>query len=929
MDSISVVHVNIRGLRANRMNLIHYLEGHHLPDVVSLNETKMDMNQDIDIPNYVCVAQKGNKPHGSMIFVRRDIQDVSTIEELQNLSEETIGIKLNATSNRPTINVVTYYNPPGKFTNPQALNICRQLKGRTIVMGDFNSKNTGWGSTKTDGQGLTLLQTINDHHFIILNDGSKTRYDPVSGKEQVLDLCLVNSLMAKDFSEWQVDSDIGSDHYPLRASFSIGAPSESKTYRNIKDTDWKLFQESLDAIQVLQVSNPLDVETAVVALTGDIRQAFYDSCPEKVNKFRRKEPFTQEMLRIVREKRKLRREKANLMRNDDLVLASLLQREINKKNNELKKLQKINQKETLQRRCHELNKEKDSKRFFQLFNVIKGKNTTPIQSNHIQDGSDTATTDQEKADLFAKRLERLHQTGDDNSFSSDWKMNIEKNIEENKHIFDVDMSSTYSDPEEGDDSLSLSPITTEEIIENLKRCKNKSAAGEDGISYAMLKKLPKSTFQYITKIFNASLQMGYFPQAWKSARVKMVPKPGKDHKEAKNWRPISLLSCLGKLYERIVTNRLTSYLETNNLLSPFQSGFRKGRMTSEQLFRLAEDSYRSKKRKGVTSAIFLDAEAAFDQAWHNAIRYKVKEMKVPHRLVRLVSSFLKERSLTVNVGDKISNKVVMNAGTPQGSCLSPLLYIILVNDVPQPSNGTSIGQFADDIGLWAEAYTYRGCTYRLQQAINQLESWCRRWRIKLNGAKSNLLVFSRLPQKSGEDLSVQLFNDIVKPTTSAKYLGILFDDKLSFSEHFSQIELKATTRLNIFKILMKNGVEANTMIRLYKTYVRPLFEYGSISFLPSHGIKRLQSIQNEFIRISLKIPRYIRTSLIHEAAGMELVCDRICSLNSRLMKKMNTQTCIAETITKSNNTIPLNSFKSPLDILTQYQIDKNMGDNYP
>ena len=198
----------------------------------------------------------------------------------------------------------------------------------------------------------------------------------------------------------------------------------------------------------------------------------------------------------------------------------------------------------------------------------------------------------------------------------------------------------------------------------------------------MLKKLPKRVLQYLAKIFNASLKIGYFPQAWKSAKVTMVPKPGKDKNEAKNWRPISLLSCLGKLFERIVTNRLTGYLEMNNLLSPFQSGFRKGRMTSEQLFRLAEDSYRSKKRKGVTSAIFLDAEAAFDQAWHNAIRYKVKEMKVPHRLVRLVSSFLKERSLTVNVGDKISNKVVMNAGTPQGSCLSPLLYIILVNDVP-------------------------------------------------------------------------------------------------------------------------------------------------------------------------------------------------------------------------------------------------------
>ena len=178
MDSFTVIHVNIRGLRANKENLIHYLEGHQFPDVVSLNETKMDMNQSVEIPNYICVAQKGSKPHGSMILIRKDLENVSVIEELQNASEETIGIKINSTPNRPTVNVVTYYNPPGKFTNPQVLDTCRHLRGRTVLVGDFNSKNTGWGSTKTDGQGLALLQCINDNHFIILNDGSKTRYDP-------------------------------------------------------------------------------------------------------------------------------------------------------------------------------------------------------------------------------------------------------------------------------------------------------------------------------------------------------------------------------------------------------------------------------------------------------------------------------------------------------------------------------------------------------------------------------------------------------------------------------------------------------------------------------------------------------------------------------------------------------------------------------
>ena len=128
---------------------------------------------------------------------------------------------------------------------------------------------------------------------------------------------------------------------------------------------------------------------------------------------------------------------------------------------------------------------------------------------------------------------------------------------------------------------------------------------------------------------------------------------------------------------------------------------------------------------------------------------------------------------------------------------------------------------------------------------------------------------------------------------------------------------------------MKNGVDANTMIRLYKTYVRPLFEYGSISFLPAHGIKCLQQIQNEFIRISLKIPRYIRTDLIHQAAGMETVYDRICTLNCKLLKTMNSQNCIAETITKSKRSIALNKFKSPLDIITQFKQDKNLGDNLP
>ena len=206
---------------------------------------------------------------------------------------------------------------------------------------------------------------------------------------------------------------------------------------------------------------------------------------------------------------------------------------------------------------------------------------------------------------------------------------------------------------------------------------------------------------------------------------------------------------------------------------------------------------------------------------------------------------------------------------------------------------------------------------RLQKAINNLEGWCRKWRIKLNGAKSNLLIIHRLHNQADSDCSIQLFDDIIRPCQTAKYLGVQFDRKLSFKEHFKEQEKKAVSRLNLFKLLMKNGVDKNIMTRLYKTYVRPIFEYGSVSFLPAR-IMQLQKIQNEFIRVCLKIPAYIRSDLLHEAAGLPLLKDRITSLNLKLINSMLRLDDIRKSVEKSLSVIPLNNYKSPVDILIEH-----------
>ena len=325
-------------------------------------------------------------------------------------------------------------------------------------------------------------------------------------------------------------------------------------------------------------------------------------------------------------------------------------------------------------------------------------------------------------------------------------------------------------------------------------------------------------------------------------------------------------------------------------------------MTSEQLFRITEDSMSCMKTKGVTAALFLDAEAAFDQAWHDAIRYKLHKLNLPQRLVRLLSSFLSNRKLRVKVGDEYSNEIEMKAGTPQESCLSPLLYIILVNDLPEVGPSASKGQFADDIALWSNAYTFRAAIRHLQLAVNCLEGCCRRWRIKLNGSKSNLLLIHRLNENPKDDLCIQLFNDIIQPCSSARYLGVQLDSRLRFKEHFDSLETKATSRLNLFKLLVKNSVENRTLIRLYKTYLRPLLEYGSLSFLPAR-LTQLQKTQNEFLRLSMRLPSYLRSDLLHQSAGLETIKERLKSLNCNLMKKMLAQEDIQKSVEKSLNVV--------------------------
>ena len=228
-----------------------------------------------------------------------------------------------------------------------------------------------------------------------------------------------------------------------------------------------------------------------------------------------------------------------------------------------------------------------------------------------------------------------------------------------------------------------------------------------------------------------------------------------------------------------------------------------------------------------------------------------------------------------------------------------------------------MSQFADDTALWTSAFTRSYSISKLQRALNLLESWCRKWRVKLNGEKSNFLIITRNRDIEEENFALHLFDDIIRPTNSAKFLGVEIDGILAYKKHTDSVVDRASRRLNVLRVLASNGTDASTLMRLYKIYVRPIVEYGSAAFMsaPKTQLTRLQQIQNEAIRICLRLPRYIRTDLLHEYASIEPIFVRLLMLNGKLLNTMKLKNPHIESLVNDHVPPTDNRHLSPLDNL--------------
>lgn len=419
----------------------------------------------------------------------------------------------------------------------------------------------------------------------------------------------------------------------------------------------------------------------------------------------------------------------------------------------------------------------------------------------------------------------------------------------------------------------LPPTNVPEVQSIIKGLRTKSAPGADGISNKLLKNLTGPLLYLLVMILNAAMASCTFPAAWKSAVVIGIRKPNKPASNPTSYRPISLLSSLGKIYERLLLRRLKDIITSKGLFIDEQFGFRAQHSCPQLVHRITEHIITglSRPRPRGTGALFFDVAKAFDKVWHNGLVYKLHSMGVPDGLVHIIRDYLTDRTFRYRVEGTLSSPHPLHSGVPQGSVLSPTLFSLYTSDIPHPPN-VELALFADDTALYTSHSNQSVLTKLLQKAANILGVWFRKWRIEVNPEKSAAVHFTRtrrtlIPRPSRTLGQILMFDKLIPWVKHVKYLGVTLDSGLTFQRHITTVRNRAAFILGRLHPLINRRSKMNLRhkVTLYKVCIRPVMTYASIVFAhasPSN-LRKFQVLQNRFIRNATGAPPYCRNVDLH------------------------------------------------------------------
>ena len=408
----------------------------------------------------------------------------------------------------------------------------------------------------------------------------------------------------------------------------------------------------------------------------------------------------------------------------------------------------------------------------------------------------------------------------------------------------ANLPETLNVPNNTLDSLSTTPDGVKQILKTLPLGK---AAGPDRINNRILKELSEPLSLPLCDLFNFSLSSGKVPKIWKQANVTPIHKKD-DPSDVSNYRPISLLSTVGKVLEKIVHKYLFNFFRNNNILTTLQSGFIPGDSTVNQLVDIYNTFCKALDEGKEVRAIFCDRSKAFDRVWHKGLLFKLRSAGISGSLLSWFTDYLHNRKQHVVLPGASSSWTSVGAGVPQGSILGPLLFLLYINDIVEDID-SSIRLFADDTSLYIIVDNPILAAEKLNTDLQKIHRWATQWLVSFNPAKSESLLISRKQIKLFHP-PVMMSQNQINEVVYHKHLGVIFSNNCTWHSHIESIKSKSWKRINIMRKL-KFQLDRKSLQTIYFSFIRPLLEYADVVWnnCTQYESEDIEKIHNEAARI--------------------------------------------------------------------------------
>ena len=725
--------------------------------------------------------------------------------------------------NQRRLIIVSAYIEPGNDANDtiDAIDVLLMTtKGSQVCLGmDGNGKHPLWGSKRTDARGVIIADLISAHNMEICNTGVIPTFEARNHKKYVssiIDITIVSDNMASLVTDWSVNMTAckSSDHNAIE--FRIATPElyipihrDSTFLFHNKTADWMRFRaelkskyEATDLSQWESTLIPSDtIDGVVVKLNNVITEACYASMKLRGN-FRKFNPFWTP---------KLEQQKLQVIRLHHAVHSKVT---ANHSTNEILDAVRVHQES---KSAYAKAIGKASKDHFRSFCSRQGKEDVWSVTNRIIKDAPRKTP--------PAMLKIADGYTNDASEAANALLN---------HFYPDDSpdvtpmhSLLRQKTEKVSDAADDPPFIIAEILEALQSMNPDRAPGPDHLTSDIVTVVVEILPSLIVNIMNSCLASGRFPDAWKSAQVRILQKPGKeDYTNLSSFRPIGLLPVMGKLLEKLFVKRLTYRAQQEEAWDSRQYGFKEQVSTVTALHSLITKIKEARESGLQAVGVSLDIKAAFDNAWWPSLMDGLRRSKCPRNVHILIQDYFRRRTVSLHYGDASASKVVTK-GCVQGSVCGPTFWNIILDGLlrHQLPDGCHLQAYADDVMLLATGRNKESIQQILNDALASIHAWGQS--VKLTFSPSKTFAISFTPASKG--ISLTMDGAPVTMAKEIKLLGVIIDWRLTFINHAKYVIRKVTrTFQNLCKFVRPTwGVNSSNVEIIYRHVIEPTVVYAA------------------------------------------------------------------------------------------------------